>query len=207
MLPRRRTMLVVAALSAALLSGCASAGTAGVPEPAEAEALAPGAAGRIQDPVLTDAKQTSTATATRVEIPAIGVSSALEQLPLDAAGVLTPPVEWQAAGWYKDGVVPGEVGPAVIAGHVDSNAGPAVFFRLGDLAPGALVHVTLSTGEVVTYAVDRTTTAPKNAFPTALVYGPTPDSQLRLITCDGDFDRSTGHYEDNLIVFATAVPA
>jgi LPXTG-site transpeptidase (sortase) family protein len=99
--------------------------------------------------------------------------------------------------------VPGDIGPAVIAGHVDSVTEPAVFARLGELRPGDEVRVTLSTGAVEVFAVDSLTSAPKDAFPTQLVYGPTPTAQLRLITCDGVFNSSTGHYLDNLIVFAS----
>lgn len=168
---------------------------------------AAGAAGAYQDPTARESASVSAgATASRVEIPAIGVDSGLEQLELSAStGELTPPVEWLSAGWYRDGTVPGDIGPAVIAGHVDSVTKPAVFARLGELQPGDEIRVTLSTGDVETFRVDSQTAAPKDAFPTDLVYGPTPTPQLRLITCDGVFNGSTGHYLDNLIVFASLV--
>lgn len=203
---------VAVAAAAALTMTLAACGAAAEQTPAAAPVATPsatpgaGATEGFQDPVnqATQAPVSGTR-AVRVEIPAIGVDSGLEQLPLDSTGVLTPPVEWQSAGWYKDGVLPGRTGPAVIAGHVDSNAGPAVFFELGDLVAGDEVRVTLSDGSTATFAVDRTETAPKDAFPTAAVYGPTPDSQLRLITCDGLFDQGTGHYVDNMIVFASRI--
>ena len=141
----------------------------------------------------------------RVRIPSIGVDSGLEDLGLGAAGELDAPEAWMSAGWYEDGVVPGGVGPAIIAGHVDSSTGPAVFVDLPELAPGDEVLVTLSTGEVRTFSVTGSETAPKANFPTSDVYGSTPTPTLRLITCDGRFDSSTGHYEDNLIVFADLV--
>lgn len=141
----------------------------------------------------------------RVEIPSIGVDSGLEDLGLGAAGELDAPVEWMSAGWYEDGVVPGGVGPAIIAGHVDSSTGPAVFVDLPRLTTGDEVMVTLSTGDVHTFRVTGSETAPKANFPTSDVYGSTPTPSLRLITCDGRFDSSTGHYEDNLIVFADLV--
>ena len=164
-----------------------------------------GAVGHLQDPAAPTMRATrSGATATRVEIPAIGVDSTLEQLGLEAGSdVLTPPTAWLSAGWYKDGTVPGDVGPAVIAGHVDSVTKPAVFARLGEVRRGDQIRVTLSTGEVEVFAVDTLASAPKDAFPTERVYGPTPTAQLRLITCDGVFDAKTGHYLDNLIVFAS----
>ncbi len=164
-----------------------------------------GSAGGLQDPVSReDASQRTEATASQIEIPAIGVDSSLEQLPLNAeTGELTPPLDWLSAGWYRDGTVPGDIGPAVIAGHVDSVTAPAVFARLGELVPNDEIHVTLSNGTVSTFIVDSIATAPKDAFPTNVVYGPTPTAELRVITCDGAFDGATGHYVDNLIVFAS----
>ncbi|GIG30295.1 sortase domain-containing protein [Cellulomonas marina] len=141
----------------------------------------------------------------RVTVPAIGVASDLETLALGADGRITPPVAWGSAGWYAGGVVPGDVGPAVVAGHVDGPDGPAVFVDLARLVPGDEVVVTLSDGTDRRFVVERSVRAPKADFPTAEVYSPTPDAQLRLITCDGVFDRRTGHYVDNLVVFA--VPA
>lgn len=142
-----------------------------------------------------------------VQIPSIGVDAApLESLGLLADGSLSPPVDFARAGWFVDGPVPGQVGPSVIAGHIDSAAaGPAVFFRLHELQPGAEVVVALSDGSSATFRVDRVLSAPKDSFPTAEVYGPTPDAQLRLITCGGSFNPVAGSYLDNTIVFATAV--
>jgi len=141
----------------------------------------------------------------RVSIPSIGVQSTLERLGTDAHGQLVPPANPDQAGWYAGGVRPGDPGPAVIAGHVDSRTGPAVFTELGRLKRGAAVVVTDARGGVVRFTVDDVRSYPKTRFPTAEVYGPTPDPQLRLITCGGDFDRASGHYVKNVIVFA--VPA
>jgi sortase (surface protein transpeptidase) len=165
-----------------------------------------GAAGAFQDPAAPSyVAPPADATPVRVQIPSIGVDSGLEDLGLGAQGELDPPKEWQSAGWYEDGVVPGAVGPAVIAGHVDSGSGPAVFVDLAKLVPGDEVQVTLSTGAVETFRVTGSERTPKATFPTSDVYGTTPTPSLRLITCDGTFDRSTGHYVDNLIVFADLV--
>ena len=98
---------------------------------------------------------------------------------------------------------PGDVGPAVLAGHVDSTTGPAVFYRLGDLRPGDPVQVQRS-GRWLTFKVVDVRRYPKNAFPTAEVYGPTPDPQLRLITCSGVFDRARHSYLENTVVYAVA---
>ncbi|TCK63455.1 class F sortase [Curtobacterium sp. PhB136] len=155
----------------------------------------------FQDPAAPAAK--SDATPTRVTIPAIGVDASLEDLHRGSAGELDPPKGWDNAGWFSDGIVPGEVGPAVIAGHVDSPTSAAVFFRLDELVSGDEIHVAMSDGSTRTFTVQDTERASKSAFPTSDVYGTTPTPQLRLITCDGTFDTATGHYTDNLIVFAS----
>ena len=141
-----------------------------------------------------------------VQIPAIGVvAETLEALTLLPDGSLAAPVDFDRAGWFADGTVPGDQGPAVIAGHVDSVAGPAVFFRLRELRAGDEVAVGLSDGRTVTFQVDRTEQAAKEEFPTEEVYGPTPDAELRLITCSGEFDPVERSYLDNTVVFATLV--
>jgi hypothetical protein len=140
---------------------------------------------------------------TRVRVPAIGLNSPLETLSLGRDGVLVPPRRFERAGWYAGGTAPGDVGPAVLAGHVDSKAGPAVFYRLRELTVGDRIEVVRG-GAVVRFTVTRTAWYPKNKFPTDQVYGPTPDRQLRLITCGGVFDRRLRSYKDNLVVYAVA---
>jgi hypothetical protein len=137
----------------------------------------------------------------RLRVPAIGLDAPLEQLALDPAGVLAAPVDFARPGWYAGGTAPGDPGPAVIAGHVDSKRGPAVFFRLHELKAGDVIEVARG-DRWVTFRVASAGWYPKANFPTAEVYGPTPDPQLRLITCGGDFDRSHRSYKENLIVFA-----
>ena len=140
----------------------------------------------------------------RVAIPAIGVDSTLTDIGVDAAGALVPPADFTQAGWFAAGPVPGEVGPAVLAGHVDDRSGPAVFFRLEDLTAGDQVVVTGGDGQRHTFTVTRVEAYPKTAFATAEVYGPTAGPELRLITCGGTFDRSRRSYTDNVVVFARA---
>ena len=137
-----------------------------------------------------------------IEIPAIGVTSDLERLGRDAAGAIEIPSGWQVAGWFAEGVRPGQVGPAVIVGHVDSTQGPAVFYRLRELQRDDKIRITREDGSVVTFVVDRLEQHAKTRFPTDDVYLPTLEPTLRLVTCDGTFDPSTGHYRDNLVVFA-----
>lgn len=214
---RRRGVVIGAVLAAVVLGGGVtgvalastvgsdgSGGRAGSAPSSPASGSAPASAGSgtegFQDPAAPAAR--SSATPVSVSIAAIGVQSDLEDLHRGSAGELDPPVDWDRAGWFSDGIVPGEVGPAVIAGHVDSPTAAAVFFRLDELVAGDEIHVAMSDGTTRTFTVDRSERAAKSAFPTSDVYGTTPTAQLRLITCDGVFDTATGHYTDNLIVFA-----
>ncbi|MEU6223084.1 class F sortase [Streptomyces sp. NPDC047042] len=139
-----------------------------------------------------------------VTVPSVGVDSPLMKLGLNPDGTVeVPPAEkGMTAGWYTGGVVPGEVGAAVIIGHNDTRFGKAVFHDLRKIAKGADIAVTDVKGEVVHFTVTNTESVDKDAFPTQRVYGPTRDRALRLITCDGDFD-AQGHPVNNLIVYAT----
>ena len=154
--------------------------------------------------VPADPADPGTAPPTRLRIPAIQVDTSLEVLHLDASGALGAPGDWSHAGWFAEGAVPGDTGPAMIAGHVDSTTGPAVFNRLGQLRPRDLVEVQRADGAWVSFAVVAVQRYPKDAFPTTRVYGPTPDPQLRLITCSGDFNSAQRSYVDNTVVYAVA---
>ena len=138
----------------------------------------------------------------RVEIPAIGVSSRLVRLGLNADGTMQVPGDYDLAGWFTGGAMPGQDGPAVISGHVDSKTGPAVFYRLRDLRPGDTVRVRRAAGDWLAFEVTGTARYAKAAFPTEAVFGPVTGPVLRLITCGGDFDRASGHYLDNMVVTA-----
>jgi len=140
-----------------------------------------------------------------LNIPAIGVHTSLMSLGLESDGTVeVPPLEPDApAGWYKNLATPGEPGPAVILGHVDSaRDGPAVFYRLRELRPGDRISVGRADGSTVRFVVRSTARYPKKNFPTAVVYGPRPGAELRLVTCGGSFDALRGHYRDNIVVFA-----
>jgi Sortase domain len=138
----------------------------------------------------------------RLEIAAIGVRAPVIRLGLNRDGSLEVPTRFDETGWWAGGARPGELGPAVIAGHVDSRTGPAVFFRLGRLRPRDAIVVVRRDGSRVPFLVQRTARYRKAAFPTAAVYGPTRTPALRLITCSGAFDSASGHYVDNTVVYA-----
>ncbi len=140
-------------------------------------------------------------------IPLIGVKTQLITLGLGSGGAMqVPPLtEAAVAGWYTGSPRPGAVGSAIIVGHIDSLGGPAVFYRLDELRPRDDVYVKRADGTTAEFRVTSVRTYLKDQFPTQTVYGPTPDAELRLITCGGAFDRSTGHYLSNIVVYATEV--
>lgn len=151
--------------------------------------------------------QSQVALPVKLTIPAIGVKTSLIQLGLQANGSLQVPSSAQVdeAGWYTESPRPGAVGGSVIAGHVDSYKGPAVFYWLRDLKAGDKVYVTRADGTIAEFNVTQVQEYPKAAFPTSIVYGGEPDAELRLITCGGTFDSTTGHYLSNIIAYATLV--
>jgi sortase (surface protein transpeptidase) len=138
----------------------------------------------------------------RIRIPSIKVDSPIVDIGVDASGALVPPETADRVGWFTQGPAPGGVGPALLAGHVDSHAGPGVFYHLVDLRPGEEITVLREDGSSVTFSVVSTTKVAKIAFPTELVYAPLPVPLLRLVTCGGTFDRSIRSYRDNVIVEA-----
>lgn len=141
----------------------------------------------------------------RVRIPAIGVEAEMDALGLNADGTLEVP-PYDRAGWYRGGPKPGETGPAVIAAHVDSTTGPAVFYRLKALRAGDAVRVDYDDGTAVEFVAGGATSYLKSEFPTERIYGDTDAAELRLITCGGAFDRRAQSYVENLVVFAAARP-
>ena len=213
--PRIGGVRPLAALAIALGMGLAALAIAAGGQGAEPGQAAPSAAAPAPPaPAASAAPAVVALTApergdlhpTEVRLPTLDVRSTLVDLDVGPDGSLTPPADPDRAGWYVRGAVPGLPGPTVIAGHVDSQAGPAVFYRLDELGPGDRVEVTRSDGQVFAYRVATVETRPKVDFPTDRVYGPTPGPELRLITCGGEFDRSSRHYTDNVIVTAIPVP-
>jgi LPXTG-site transpeptidase (sortase) family protein len=136
-----------------------------------------------------------------IAIPAAGVDARVVPIGLGLDGAMEVPAV-DLAGWYQLGPRPGERGPAVIVGHVDSREGPAVFFRLGQLRQGDRIVVGRNGGAVVAFAVERVERIAKESLPVGRIWNRTSQPVLRLITCGGSFDRSTGHYRDNVIVYA-----
>ena len=143
----------------------------------------------------------------RLLIPKISVDAPFTDLALAPTGQLQPPPahDTNLVGWYAGGASPGEAGTAIIAGHVDTTTSAAVFADLGRLRKGDVFHVVRADGRSATFVVDDAQTCPKDDFPSDLVYADTPQAQVRLITCAGDYDRTVRDYKDNLVVFAHLV--
>lgn len=137
-----------------------------------------------------------------VRIPAIGVDSELMALGLRSDGSLEVPPGGFPAGWYTGGPTPGELGPAIIVGHVDWAGSPGVFFSLRELAPEQEILVEREDGSTARFRVESIQQFPKDAFPTEVVYADIDHAGLRLITCGGAFDRQSRSYRDNIVVFA-----
>jgi sortase (surface protein transpeptidase) len=140
---------------------------------------------------------------TRLRIPAIGVDSTLGQLDKKADGTMDVPSDFNQPGWYARGPAPGEKGPAVILGHLDSYTGPAVFWRLSVLHAGDVIEVDREDGSKVTFKVTRIASFSVDSFPTAEIYGPSAGPELRLITCGGTYSLTRRQYLSNVVAFAS----
>jgi sortase (surface protein transpeptidase) len=166
-----------------------------VPKPVQAKAA----------PVNTAELATARSSPVQLEIPAISLTVSLSTLGLNPDDTVQVPTDVQQPGWYGLGPSPGQIGSAVILGHVDSLAGPAVFFELRSLVPGDAVNVTLADGVTAEFKVTSAAMYPKTSFPDQLVYTSHGYSALQLVTCGGSFDEQTGHYLSNVVVYTSLV--
>ena len=140
-----------------------------------------------------------------LRIPAIGVAVSLSTLGLNPDRTVQVPTNYQQPGWFKLGPSPGQVGSAVILGHVDDRNGPAVFFRLGSLKTGDKVEVSLANGVLAHFVVNTVAMYLKTQFPAQQVYASHGFSALQLVTCGGAFNAGTGHYLSNVVAYTALV--
>ncbi len=143
-----------------------------------------------------------------IDIPSIHVDAKVIKVGLNANGtVAVPPLSTpMVTGWYDKGPAPGQPGAAAILGHVDAaKVGPAVFYQLGNLRPGAKIFVRLRSGRVAIFEAYSIALFAKAKFPTQRVFGYSSWPTLRLITCGGLFDQKTGHYLGNIVAFASYI--
>ncbi len=157
-------------------------------------------------PVPAPAAPSAHVSPVEVAAPSIAVRSKLISLHLNPDRSLQVPVDYGVAGWYSDGPAPGQTGPpAVIVGHVDSKAGPGIFYRLAQMKKGDTVLTKGSDGSALKFVVYDSLEFPKDNFPADKVYAPTTTPELRLITCTGTFNKTSGHYVNNRVVYARLV--
>jgi len=138
-----------------------------------------------------------------LRIPAINLAVSLSTLGLNPDRTVQVPTDFQEPGWFDLGPSPGQVGSAVILGHVDSYQGPAVFFRLRALHPGDQVEVSLADGMIAHFMVTTVVMYPKDQFPADQVYASHGGSALQLVTCGGAFDTHTRSYLSNVVAYTT----
>jgi sortase (surface protein transpeptidase) len=201
----RRMREIRLALAAALLAaGCAGQPVAApTPTPEPTRAHEPPATATPDPPPPSPPPPAPAADPVAIVVPAIGVDADVVPVGLNADNSMETP-DFGLAGWYTEGPRPGDEGPAVIVAHVDSRSGPDVFYRLRDLTPGDEIAVEQADGRSATFVVESMEQTDKDDLPVDRIWNDTDQPVLRLITCGGIFDRSIGHYEDNIIVYASA---
>ncbi|GIH25480.1 hypothetical protein Aph01nite_37900 [Acrocarpospora phusangensis] len=176
-----------------------SVGPGGPGQMAQAEPSAPPPA-----PPLPAAEPLLPSSPKRLIIAKLGINAPIKSVGLDKRGAIeTPPIaNPNLVGWYRGGPTAGQAGPAIMLGHKDTQTRSAVFSRLHELRYGDTVEVIRGDGTIAIFTVGGVEQANKETFPTDRVYGNADDAELRLITCGGTYNRSTGHYVDNVIVYA-----
>ncbi|MEU9115463.1 class F sortase [Streptomyces sp. NPDC048483] len=169
--------------------------------PAAVATAAPGGSART---ALRSVPALSRSVPKRLAIPEIAVDAPFTPLSIGPSGQLNAPPgkDKNLVGWFQGGATPGERGASIVAGHVDTKTGPAVFMQLSMLKKGSKIDITRSDGVVATFQVDSVATFSKAQFPNDQVYADTPDAQLRVITCGGAYNKAAKDYEANVVVFA-----
>ncbi|RSM72561.1 class F sortase [Actinoplanes sp. ATCC 53533] len=195
------TLAAVTALAGAQPQAARRPGVSGTPVAGAPAGDAP----MVADAFRSARTYQAVAAPVRLRIGALRVDGAVQRLGLRADGTIAVPKRTDVAGWYELGPRPGQPGPAVILGHVDSRTGPGIFVDLRTVRRGTLIRVDRADGSKVMFRVREVSQVSKTSFPTDLVYAPTLDPTLRLVTCGGSFDRERGSYRDNVIVFADQV--
>lgn len=195
-------MLITLALQGSATTVASSAGHASAEVPSSGSVLVGERVAERETPIVPP----RTVRPEALRIPSIDVASTLVDLGLNDDRTVEVPQDAAVAGWYDRGPLPGEIGSAVVLGHVDSAAGPGVFARLGELVAGDRVEVLLSDGSVGTFRVDRVATYANEDFPAEQVYAGSPGrATLNLVTCGGVYDADRGGYQSNVVVFAEPV--
>jgi hypothetical protein len=193
---RRQAQIAGLIVALALAGACSS--------PKSKPGSAAGSGSAPADNFVSSTTYPTVAVPVRLRIRSMHVDSKIVDLGLKSDGSVQVPGTTTVAGWYDGGPRPGQPGPAVILGHVDSTDGPGIFFDLYKVKVGTLINVGRSDGSDVTFRITKVSRVSKTRFPTDLVYAPTLDPTLRLVTCGGSFDQTRRSYRDNIIAFAEA---
>ncbi len=173
------------------------------PAPARVKSIAAPASHKAQPYQVTPLARSAPV---EIEIPKIGLQAGFVELGLKTDGTMDTPKSNEVVGWYKNASTPGETGPSIIAGHVDSKDGPAIFWRLSELTIGDVIEIRRQDNQLVKFYIDRVDQFSQSGFPTAEVYGKTANPTIRLITCGGVYDRASNRYSHNTVIFATMAP-
>lgn len=139
---------------------------------------------------------------TQIRIARVGINAPITPVGLKFDKSMEIPA-YNQAGWYNLAPTPGELGPAIIVGHVDSPNGPAVFWRLRELQPGDIVEIDRADSKIVKFKIDKVKQFPSNNLPTQEIYGDIDHAGIRLMTCSGTFDRQTRRYDQNIVAFGS----
>ena len=180
-------------------------GSRALPAPSPSVAARKAAVPTVVAPATATALQTGRSVPVQLRVPAIGLSVSLSSLGITPYGTVQVPTTITQPGWFRLGPSPGQIGSAVILGHVDNSTGPGVFFNLRTLAAGDQVFVLLTDGDTVQFAVDSVAMYSKEQFPAQRVYASHGSSALQLVTCGGVFDHQTGSYLSNVVVYTSLV--
>jgi len=138
-----------------------------------------------------------------LKVPAIKLSAPIVKTGLETGGALHVPGSPEQTGWYSLGTIPGDIGPAVITGHLDSAQGPGVLFNLKKIKPGDEIDVVRDDGSIAVFSAEKLARYPQDNFNTQAVYGPINTAGLRIITCSGIYNKAAKHYSDDLVVFGS----
>lgn len=158
--------------------------------------------GITQEPVSPPSPSYASSPPQRLLIPKLNVDTRIEYVSEDSQGIMASPVDPDNVAWYEPGIRPGEKGNAVIAGHVDSKDGPAIFYELNNLSPGDNISVATESGDAISFRVTGKATYPADNFPIHEVFGASAKKRLNLITCTGEFDSSAKQYADRLVIYS-----
>ena len=143
---------------------------------------------------------------TRIQIPTLGIDTAIEPIGLTPSNEMDIPQAWETVGWYQYGSRPGQSGNAVLAGHLDTNTGaPGIFWRLEELHPGDIILIETEEGELLLFQIESLTSYPYEQAPLQEIFGPAETPQLSLITCSGNWSAQNQIYDHRLVVHAQLV--